>query len=139
MDQRIEPYLKGLKSYRPKTTRKFIEETMEKAGVTFPEDYIAFMEEMNGIDGKVGKGSLILYPIEEILDNNYTSRSFLSEVPTRSIYYLIGDNGAGTDYVFHKKNHTYHRFDKISDWEEEPVEWCGNDFGEFIRFIYEGG
>lgn len=71
-----------------------------QSGIKLPTDYEQFMRKMNGGEGFVGNGYVIIYPIEKLLEYNSGYR-FEEYVPG---LFLFGTNGGGEAFAFDRRN-----------------------------------
>jgi len=100
----------------------------------FPSDYIELMIEYNGGEGGVGENSwLCLFPIEGLLEINADYRLLMERIPD---YILFGKDAADTGYAFNKINSSIHSFGLMSDFKTDKIEFCGNTFTEFLKYLY---
>jgi hypothetical protein len=111
-----------------------VQEVMEKAGFGFPADYTEVMKAYNGGEGSIGKNAwLILYPIEDLIQVNTDYGVLMEQIPD---YFLFGKDAADTGFAFHKQYGTYHAFGLMSDFKADNIDYCGNSFFEFVRYLY---
>jgi hypothetical protein len=81
-------------------TREAIDLASTALGVTFPADYVAFMLESDGGEGRLGLGAYIaLYPVGELLAKNkaYAVDEFAPGLV------LFGSDGGGIAFAFDKR------------------------------------
>jgi hypothetical protein len=81
-----------------------------------------------------GKNSwLCLFPIEKLVETDKNYGSLLEAIPD---YFLFGKDTADMGYALHKQSQTFHSFGLMSDFETAPIEFCGNNFAEFLEYLY---
>jgi hypothetical protein len=109
-------------------------EIVESFDFRLPPAYVEVMKEFNGGEGRVGQESwLHLYPIDELKQINQAHHVLMADIPD---YFLIGTDGGDTGYAFHKTNGTFHSFGLISDFTTDPIELLGDDFIQFLQYLY---
>jgi len=92
------------------------------------------MQEFNGGEGEIGENSwLCLFPIEELASINENYKILMLQIPD---YFLFGKDAADTGYAFHKNKKSIHAFGLMSNFETDPIEFCGNNFVEFLEYLY---
>jgi len=100
-----------------------------------PPDYISIIKEFNGGEGEIGNNSwLFLFPIEELLEVNQDYVLLMEQIPD---YFLFGKDAADTGYAFHKVVKSIHSFGLMSNFDTDPIEFCGNSFFDFVKYLYE--
>ena len=115
-------------------TVNLINEVQNKLDFLLPIDYIDVIKKLNGGEGDIGENSwLKLYPIEDLIQVNKDYTLLLEQIPD---YFLIGKDAADTGYAFHKHKGTYHSFGLMSNFKTDSINFCGNNFLEFIKYIY---
>lgn len=134
MDEKINFYLGDVVKNEVGASDASINELQEQTGFELPQDYIDLMKEFNGGEGEVGdNGWLCLFPIEDLLATNEDYGLLMEQIPD---YFLFGKDAADTGYAFHKFNQTIHSFGLMSDFNTDPIEFCGNSFAEFAEYLY---
>lgn len=99
-----------------------------------PEDYIEIMGEHDGGEGEIGTSSwLQLFPLEELLSVNEDYNLLMEQIPD---LFLFGKDAADTGYAFHKFDKTFHSFGLMSNFETDHIDFCGNNFLQFLEHLY---
>lgn len=99
-----------------------------------PQTYRDVMKEVNGYEGEVGDDSwLLLFPINELHEVNDNYSLLMRDIPD---YFLIGKDAADTGYAFYKTYGTFHSFGLMSNFETDPIEFLGDDFVEFLKYLH---
>ena len=115
-------------------SEEIVSEILEQVDFLLPKDYVDFMTESNGGEGEIGENSwLCLFPIEELIITNKNYTLLMEQIPE---YFLFGKDAADTGYAFNKPNGTIHSFGLMSNFKTDPIEFCGNNFTEFIEYLY---
>src|SRR5438128_113168 len=88
-----------------------------QSGIKLPADYVQFLKRMNGGEGFVGGGYVIIYPIEKLLENNrgYRFEEYVPEL------FLFGSNGGGEAFAFDRRT---------KDWSVVMVPFIPLDLKE---------
>jgi hypothetical protein len=111
-----------------------IQDLQRQLDFELPDDYIDLVKECNGGEGEVGENNwLCLFPIEELIIVNRDYGILMQEIPD---YFLFGKDAADTGFAFHKKMKTIHSFGLMSNFETDPIVFCGNTFLEFMEYLY---
>jgi len=134
MDERIKKLLDKAQLNSP-TTREILAEVESKLEIQFPDQYISFMLESNGVEGNVGKNSyLAIWTAEQlvILNEEYAVNEF-----TPGLVYF-GSDGGGMAYAFDKRVGgmpiVEFPFESINI---EDAKHCGNTFAEFLQCLFD--
>ncbi|ATP55107.1 hypothetical protein CPT03_00790 [Pedobacter ginsengisoli] len=99
-----------------------------------PGDYIEIMREHDGGEGEIGAGSwLQLFSLSELISLNEDYNLLMEQIPD---LFLFGKDAADTGYAFHKFNRTFHSFGLMSNFETDYIDFCGNNFLEFLEYLY---
>jgi len=134
MQHKIEFFFKEFIRNESHTSEQLIDMVRGKIDFVLPDDYIEVIKNYNGGEGEIGaNGWLCLFPIEELIEINTSYKFLMSEIAD---YFMFGKDAADTGYAFHKKNQTIHSFGLMSDFETDPIEFCGNNFLEFLEYLY---
>jgi hypothetical protein len=116
---------------RPPATPELLDFLRRKAGIPFPEDYLAFMASSNGGEGDVGRAWLELWPVSRI------AAELHSEPRYEGVVLFAGD-GANTVYGFD----TFRGGEIVEgDWfrlERDELIPRGRTLTEFLRSIGGG-
>ena len=133
MDKNLIKILEGIELNQP-TTKERLEEVERQLEIKFPDQYIYFMLESNGVEGTIGANSyLAIWPIEQIvqLNEEYAVNEF-----TPGLVY-IGSDGGGMAYAFDNRVKgipiVEFPFESI---HIEDAKICGNTFIEFLQNLY---
>lgn len=133
MVDRIMIYLKDVVMNEGGASEVSINELQKQVDFEFPSDYKELMIKYNGGEGEIGdNGWLVLFPIEELIPTNSAYSLLMSQIPE---YFLFGKDAADTGFAFHKQNGTVHSFGLMSDFETDPIEFCGRTILEFLDFL----
>jgi len=112
-----------------------IDDVQKRLDFSLPKDYIELISEFNGGEGEIGDNSwLCLFSIEELISTNKNYHLLMEEIPD---YFLFGKDAADTGYAFHKRNGTFHSFGLMSNFKTDAIRFCGNNFWEFIEYLYK--
>lgn len=134
MDDKTNFYLANVVKNEDGALHASIYEFQKQSGFALPADYLNLMEEFNGGEGQVGDNSwLCLFPIEDLLAANMDYSLLMEQIPD---YLLFGKDAADTGYAFHKARQTIHSFGLMSNFNTDPIEFCGNSFTEFVEYLY---
>lgn len=126
--------LRDIKKNEEGASETLIQNLRKQIDFDLPEEYIAIMKKFNGGEGEIGENSwLCLFCLEELPKTNHNYKYLMSEIPA---YYLFGKDAADTGYAFHKRNQTFHSFGLMSNFKTDPIEFCGNNFSEFIECLF---
>lgn len=113
-----------------------IEAIQASVGFTFPSTYIKFLLQVNGYEGGVGEnGWMVAYKLEELKEINEDYMLLMEQIPD---YFLFGRDAADTGYAFHKRDKTFHSFGMMSNFETDNIDFCGNNFEEFLMHVSKG-
>ena len=135
MNKNLESYLVDISWNESGASKENIQDLQSKLDFRLPEDYIELMEEFNGGEGEVGESSwLCLFPTEDLLTVNKDYELLLKQIPD---FFMFGKDAADTGFAFHKEKGTVHSFGLMSDFETDPIDFCGNSFTEFIEYLYK--
>jgi hypothetical protein len=132
MNEKLSNLLLGFYKRLPGVSNSFILEVQERLGFEFPSDYVDVMNEFDGGEGGIGIGTLILYSIDEMIEANNQYNYLMKHIPD---FYLFGQDAADTGFAFHKRNKTAHSFGMLSDFDTDPIIFCGNNFTEFLEHL----
>jgi hypothetical protein len=134
MNKKTEYYLLDIEKNIVGASVELINDIQQKLDFELPKDYIEILKEFNGGEGEIGENSwLLLYPIEEIIEVNNNYHLLLDQIPE---YFLFGKDCADTGYAFHKMHKTFHSFGLMSYFKNDPIDFCGNNFSEFVEHLY---
>ena len=134
MNLKLQLYLERVEKILPGVSESELNALQQELNFTLPEDYVNFMKEFNGGEGEVGENAwLNLFSIAELIETNKTYHLLMDDIPD---YYLIGKDAADTGYAIHKSDQTFHAFGLMSDFETDPIIFCGASFEEFIEYLY---
>ena len=90
-------------------------------GISFPDDYVEFMQDSNGIEGAIGEDLyIVIWPIENIV--SYNKKYAVDEFAPGLI--IFGSDGGNVAYAFDKRE------------EAMPIveiPFIGMDLGEVKR------
>lgn len=107
---------------------------VESFDFRLPPTYVEVMNGFNGGEGGVGPDSwLNLFPVEELQQINKDYHILMDDIPE---YFLFGKDAADTGYAFHKTRGTFHAFGLMSIFDTDPIELLGDDFIQFLEFLY---
>ncbi len=117
-------------------SKESIDLVEKKLQIDLPDEYRHFIEKHNGAEGAIGKNNyLVIWSIEEIVELNEAYG--VSEFTPGLVYF--GSDGGGLAYAFDKRLATISivkfPFDSI---HIEDAEHIAQEFGDFIKVIYEG-
>jgi hypothetical protein len=114
-------------------TREAIDLASAALGITFPADYVAYMLESDGGEGRLGPGSYIaLYPVGELLTKNkdYAVDEFAPGLV------LFGSDGGGMAFAFDKRRSPAEIVEvPFIPMSLDEVEARGADFLSFLRSL----
>lgn len=134
MNSKFKYYLSDILFSEQGASEKAIENLLKQIDFQLPKEYIDLMREHNGGEGEMGEyGWLCLFPIEDLPDVNNSYGGLMTYIPD---YYLIGKDAADTGFAFHKIYGTFHEFGLMSNFETDPIIYCGKDFSEFLEYLY---
>lgn len=135
MQKKLEDYLEDLADGDDASlTDDVVAGVQNMLDFKLPADYVNVIKMYNGGEGDVGGESyLVLFPLEELEAVNADYEFLMNDIPD---YYLFGKDAADTGYAFHKKNHSYHSFGLMSNFNTDPIVYCGHSFEEFIKYLY---
>lgn len=147
MNDKLKYYLTDFLTSEEGAPEELIEQLQKQLDFTLPKYYIRLMKEFNGGEGGIGDDSwLSLFPIDDLIQTNEDYHLYLMQyIPN---YYLFGKDAADTGYAFHKQNETIHSFGlmsnfkrtnfigSVNDFKTDSIEFCGNNFIEFIEYLY---
>ncbi|MNZ92990.1 hypothetical protein D3C78_1120400 [compost metagenome] len=126
-------YLNDFAKNEQGTSIELIETIQRQLDFTLPGEYVSLMEEFNGGEGEVGEnGWLCLFPIEDLIEINNDYGILMEHIPE---YFLFGKDAADTGYVFHKQKHTIHSLGLMSNFDTDPIEFCGTTILEFLEYL----
>lgn len=127
-------YLSDLVKAQVGASNEIIHNVQNELDFELPNDYLSIMKDFNGGEGEIGDNSwLNLYPIEELVNVNNDYQFLMEQIPD---YFLFGKDAADTGFAFRKFNKTIHSFGLMSNFKTDPIEFCGNDFAEFLEYLY---
>jgi len=95
MDGEFKKYITELGLNKPASLNT-IEEVEKSLGIKFPSDYVDLMLFTNGCEGSIGESYIVMWPIEEIVQNN---EDFEVEEYVPGLI-LFGSNGSGEAFGF---------------------------------------
>jgi hypothetical protein len=134
MNDKLKYYLSDIVKNEEGASYELINDAQKNLGFTLPQDYIDLMKEFNGGEGEVGENSwLCLFSIEELATTNKDYCLLMEQIPN---YFLFGKDSADTGYAFHKQNQTVHSFGLMSNFQTDSITFCGNNFVEFVEYLY---
>jgi hypothetical protein len=134
MNEKLKSYLSNLAMNDTGASIKLVQNLQQQVGFELPQDYIDLMRELNGGEGEIGEnGWLCLFPINEIISVNNDYSLLMDQIPD---YFLFGKDAADTGFAFNKRNGTIHSFGLMSNFKTDPIEFCGNNFLEFLEYLY---
>lgn len=134
MDVRLSFFLDGFYKHCPGISDDLVKEVQDKVAFEFPPDYIEVMKEFNGGEGGMGENRwLMLFPFDELIKTNQDYAFLMQDIPD---YFLFGKDAADEGFAFHKTNKTLHAFGLMSDFNTDPIIFCGNNFLEFLEYLY---
>jgi len=135
MDKKLQSYLKDIEVEDELTIKdSLIKDVRDNLNILFPLDYLEVIRKYNGGEGEIGNESYLkLFPFEELIEINNDYLDLMNEIPD---YLLFGKNAADTGYAFHKTAHSYHSFGLMSNFQTDPIIFCGNTFLEFVEYLY---
>lgn len=134
MDDMIKKILDKAQLNLP-ATREILAEVESKLEIQFPDQYISFMLESNGVEGTVGNNSYVaIWTAEQlvILNEEYAVNEF-----TPGLVYF-GSDGAGMAYAFDKRvgNMPIVEF-PLKSINIEDAKHCGNTFMNFLQGLFD--
>jgi hypothetical protein len=133
MDEKLKFYLKNFHRSGVVPSVFLIGDIQNSMSFEFPPDYLDVVREFNGGEGPLGQKSyLILFPMEDLKAINEDYSYLLEDVPN---LVLFGQDAADTGYAFSKTEGKYYAFGLMSNFETDPLEFCGNNFLEFIEYL----
>lgn len=134
MKTELDFYLKDVVKNDIGASEEVIKKLKEQITFELPEDYLELMKEFNGGEGELGENSwLCLFPIEDLTMTNLDYGLLMDQIPD---YFLFGKDAADTGYAFHKNDQTIHSFGLMSNFDTDPIEFCGKSFFEFVEYLY---
>lgn len=134
MNSKLLFYLNDFERIKEEEIKAIIQNIYSGINFEFPKDYLEIIKYYDGSEGEVGNSSyLILFPLKKLLETNNNYKFLLQEIPD---YFLFGKDAADTGYAFHKTRHTYHSFGLMSDFKTDFIDFYGNNFLEFLEFLY---
>lgn len=115
-------------------SKEIIDQVQNQLNFELPRDYLDVLKEFNGGEGQIGENSwLLLYALEDLPGINHDYSLLMEQIPD---YFLFGKDSADSGFAFHKEKWTYHTFGLMSNFKTDPIDFCGNDFSEFLEFLY---
>jgi len=134
MDPELLYYLSDLTKDPQIVTSAVVDHLVSQLDFDLPPDYLELMQSSREWEGEVGPNSwLLLFPLDQILQTNRDYILLMERIPD---YFLIGKDAADTGFVIHKLKKTYHSFGLLSDFDTDPIEFCGNNLTEFLAYLY---
>ena len=134
MNVKIKFYLSDIEFGASGAPEPEIQKLLGQLDFQIPGDYLDLMREHNGGEGEIGDHSwLTLFPITELAKMNKANEILMNQIPD---YYLFGKDSADTAYAFHKRKGTFHSFGFMSNFKNDIIEFCGNNFIEFLEYLY---
>ncbi len=134
MDKKLKKLLARLEKSEERLSDAQINIIQQQLDFELPADFISVFKEFNGGEGEVGKNSWIeLFPLEELIETNNAYSLLMDQVPH---LFLFGKDAADTGYAFDKTKKTYHSFGLMSNFETDYIDFCGNNFQEFLEYLY---
>ncbi|MCW3466433.1 SMI1/KNR4 family protein [Chitinophaga nivalis] len=101
---------------------------------TPPVDYIDFIKQYNGAEGKIGNNQYLkLWGVEELIDLNKDYEVDLYAAG----YFIFGSNLGGTAYAFNKKESSIVTFEFIGMLMDDEAIFCGANFLEFLKYLHK--
>lgn len=132
MEENLNTYLSEVELTEA-PSELLIKEFVHSVDFKLPSDYLDFISKSNGAEGPVGQNSyLILLSIEELMNDYkvYQTDLFFPD------YFVFGQDAADTAYVIEKKTSHIHAIGFLANSETDPPEFCGTNFLEFLRYLY---
>ncbi|RFM27279.1 SMI1/KNR4 family protein [Deminuibacter soli] len=134
MEQQLLDFVNEFDFNSPGGTEDQILEVESNIGAQFPNDYKELMKANNGGEGFVGEGYLRLHKVEDLLELNVSMLILMEQIPD---YFLIGTDGSGMGYAFHKIDKSYHSFGLMSSFKNgDYLIRQGNKLSELLERIY---
>jgi hypothetical protein len=134
MDKNLTMRLAQFEKSEEGASDALIDSIQQLLDFELPADYVNVMKEFNGGEGEVGENSwLTIFPIEELILVNNDYKLLMEGVPN---LFLFGKDAADSGYAFNKEKKSYHSFGLMSDFKTDSIIFCGNNFSEFIEFLY---
>jgi SMI1 / KNR4 family (SUKH-1) len=134
MNEKLKYYLNDIEKNDIGASDILIKDIQQQLDFKLADDYIDLLKEINGGEGEVGENSwLYFFPIQDLIETNNNYLFLMKEIPD---YFLFGKDAADTGYAFHKQNQTIHSFGLMSNFKTDPIEFCGNNFLEFLEYLY---
>lgn len=127
MDQDIIKLTQELDKNPPANQETF-RPVISRLNCNFSHDYLEFILQHNGAEGKMKESWLRLWPIEEIEELNAGYHFDDDELPD---VLLIGTNGGGEGFGIRKHTGVFIQVPLI-DMDEENLSEIGNNFKEFL-------
>jgi len=129
----MEKYVNLLEKNTP-VEAKVLEEFLAQIDFNPPADYINFIKQHNGAEGKIGNQQYLkLWRIEELIDLN---KDYEVELYAPD-HFIFGSNLGGTAYAFNKQSPSIVSFEVIGMLMDDEAAFCGTNFTEFLEFLYE--
>ncbi len=133
MDKQFGLYIEALTKDIGEVNSLGLIELITFWGFTPPKDYLDFMSEFVCGEGPVGRhGWLTLWKMEDLLAMN-AQEYIMREIPN---YLMFGKDAADTGYAFNKNDSCIYEFGLMSNFKTDPIEYCGNTFSEFLKYLY---
>lgn len=134
MNERMRFYLSAFDVNKPGATEQSLTQLEVQENFELPVDFKDLMKEFNGAEGEIGENSwLVLFPIEDLLSANRGYKSLMDQIPD---YFLFGKDAADTGYAINKQDKSFHSFGLMSDFNTDPIEFCGSSLNEFLDYLY---
>lgn len=134
MDKRIVQLIRKLQLNMP-TNREILDDAESKLEIRFPDQYINFMLESNGLEGKIGNSSyLVIWPAEQIviLNEEYAVNEF-----TPGLVYF-GSDGGGMAYAFDKRDGEMSVVEfPFESIDIKDTKLIGKTFIDFLQSLYD--
>lgn len=132
MDEIISRLTKNLE-HNPGALRENITKIETDLKISFPKEYVSYLEYSNGSEGVVGETSyLVLWPIEEItlLNDAYKVNKFALGL------LLFGSDGGGTGYAFDTRSESMPIVEvPFIGMSLDNIQLCGHTFSEFLEHL----
>ncbi|MEC0093412.1 SMI1/KNR4 family protein [Paenibacillus macquariensis] len=118
----------------PGIEQKLISEIEAQLGISFPNDYVELLSEINGMEGSVGNSYIRLWSMNELVELNkdYSVQEFAPGI------LLIGSDGGGEAFAYDLRDNEM-KIVKIPfiPMDVEEIIICGNDLNSFYKYLLE--
>lgn len=127
-----QQYLQEL-GVRPGASRCELARLCELSAISFPEDYLAFLQETNGAEGMLGSSYVVFWRTEDLLE--YQQGGAIAQFFPG--IFLIGSDGGGEAFGIDLRGPVpaYIRIPFITIDDRDLIV-CAHSLEEFLHYLY---